>query len=129
MKEDDSMGVLSLALGTPMDGSKKLSSRRYQSDRNLGTPSIKSSAKSPSVRTPAGSGKKLPPSSTKSGRYSSKAAAAASPAAGAEESTEEDDYDMVQMKRLRETYSYFQSIREDMKLDDDDDDVCLERAL
>ena len=29
---------------------------------------------------------------------------------------------MVQMKRLRETYSYFQSIREDMKLDDDDDD-------
>lgn len=117
-EEDGDMGVPSLDLGVSDEETQ--ASRK---DLSLGIPKASPSAKSPSVRTPAGSSsKKLPPSSTKSGRFSSKAAAAASPIGMNEaEATETDDPDMLQMKRLRETYSYFQRIQEDMKLDDDND--------
>ena len=49
-------------------------------------------------------------------------AAAAAAAAASPSRASEDDFNTIHMKRLRETYSYFQRIREDMKLDDDDDD-------
>ena len=85
-------------------------------------PSIGSS--SPNMRiSERSNSKNLLSSSSKSGSTSDITLAAAAAAAAASPSrASEDDFNTIHMKRLRETYSYFQRIREDMKLDDDDDD-------